>query len=311
MRVMKDSIAKALQAFREGRLVGMPTETVYGLAAPIDQPKLVEKIFHLKKRPFFDPLIVHVAHKSQAQALVKEWSSVADALAKQFWPGPLTLVLPKTDQISDKITSGLPTVGLRCPQHPVARELLEKCHAPLAAPSANVFTKTSPTCAADVRAAFDPADVFVLEGGVCDVGIESTIVEVLPHAVCILRPGQITRSQIAAVTEPLGAPLQDLKKQVQAPGQMREHYRPDKPLYSVIASSQEEAKIKLHSQKSLTWIFLPDDAVLAARELYAQFRKASQSQAEICVLMVNPKWLNDETWEAVINRIRKASSEWI
>lgn len=296
-------LEQALAALQDGKLIGLPTETVYGLAAPIDQPELIEKIFHVKERPFFDPLIVHVADVSQAKQLAREWPDVAEALAKTFWPGPLTLVLPKAESVSDLITSGLPTVGLRAPAHDLAREFLQRAGVAFAAPSANKFSKTSPTSANDVGSAFSEEDVFVLDGGACEVGIESTIVEINKDKVRILRPGMISKSQLQAVVESRGYALNVFEgDNVVAPGQMKEHYRPDVPLYAVTDASD------LPKGQTVHWIELPDDAVLAARVLYKSFREASASGKDVCALHVDSSWLKNESWEAVLNRIRKAAA---
>ena len=142
---MKKEINLPIEAFKNHKLVAIPTETVYGLSAPIDQPLLIKKIFEVKERPFFDPLIVHVSSISEAKEWVSDWPVIAQKLAERFWPGPLTLVLPKNDKVSDLITSGLDTVGLRCPNHPLTLALIKELGVPLAAPSANKFGKTSPT----------------------------------------------------------------------------------------------------------------------------------------------------------------------
>jgi L-threonylcarbamoyladenylate synthase len=172
-----DEISVAVEKLINGEVVGIPTETVYGLGAVISKSDAIKKIFTTKERPFFDPLIVHVSGVEQAKELSLDWSAAADILAQEFWPGPLTLVLPKKN-VSDLITSGLQTVGVRCPDHKIALEIIEKVGEPIAAPSANRFGKTSPTCKKHVLEEFNDA-VFVVDGGDCSVGIESTIISVL------------------------------------------------------------------------------------------------------------------------------------
>ena len=225
---------QAVAALRSGETVAIPTETVYGLAAVITSETALKKIFEVKRRPFFDPLIVHVESAQQAKTLTIEWPEIADALTKHFWPGPLTLVLKKNSLISDLITSGLDRVGLRCPRHPVALEILKKLKIPLAAPSANLFGRTSPTNAQHVESEFS-GRVAVVDGGASEVGIESTVLLIDGSEIAILRSGHVLASDIEKYLHK--ASVQFIwKKQIsrsESPGHMKHHYMPAKPLFWV------------------------------------------------------------------------------
>lgn len=216
--VTPGEIAEAARLIREGQLVAFPTETVYGLGANTFDPAAVRRVFELKGRPPTSPLIVHVASIEMAKSLVECWPEQAEALARQHWPGPLTLVLPKQAQIPDEVTAGLDTVGVRAPAHPVALELIRASGVPIAAPSANRFTELSPTTAEHVRRAFGNA-VMVLDGGPTEVGIESTVVSLAGPEPLLLRPGMIPFEDIRRVTSADSAAHP-------APGMHPRHYSP-------------------------------------------------------------------------------------
>jgi L-threonylcarbamoyladenylate synthase len=212
-------IEKAAKILREGGLVVFPTETVYGLGANALDAVAVRKIYALKGRPGTSPLIVHVASIEQAKELAAEWPPEAERLAREYWPGPLTLVVPKKKIVPDEVTAGLPTVGLRMPRHPVALELLRVSGVPIAAPSANRFTQLSPTTAEHVRQAFGPETPFLLDGGPCEVGLESTVIAVTRHGLELLRPGMASVESAAPAVGSEG-------EAHRAPGQHRKHYSP-------------------------------------------------------------------------------------
>lgn len=299
--------------FAAGRLIGLPTETVYGLAAPIDRPDLVERIFALKGRPPSNPLIVHVGTLEQARACVAHWPPLAGRLAERFWPGPLTLVLPRAAHISPVITAGHDTVALRMPGHPLALAILRACRSPLVAPSANLFTRLSPTRAEDVRAVFSPEDVTVVDGGPCRVGIESTIIAIdeARRQVSWLRPGMISRQQIEAEL-PAGWQLVEPGRDsaVAAPGRMREHYRPSKPLTVRVTGVDVPSSDARGDHRHWIRIELPDQADQAARELYHRLRAAEASPGEHLLIELPPDRLTDPSWAGIINRLRKAASDW-
>lgn len=221
-----------MAAIRAGLLVGMPTETVYGLAADALDAQAVLRIFTAKGRPTFDPLIVHVADAEQAWSVARP-SERARRLAARFWPGPLTLVLPRLATVPDLVTSGLETVGVRVPDHPLARELIRASGRPLAAPSANLFGRISPTTAEHVREQLGAAVAVVLDGGPCRVGVESTVLRPDPQPL-ILRPGGVTREQIeACLGQPVAIAGRDERAGSlprEAPGLLASHYAPRIPM---------------------------------------------------------------------------------
>src|SRR5262249_27175025 len=222
------SVSEAALRIRAGGLVAFPTETVYGLGANALDPAAVAKIFDLKRRPKTSPLIVHVASVETAQTVVSEWPELAERLARRWWPGPLSLVLPKNPVIPDVVTAGLPTVGVRMPDHPVALELIRAARVPIAAPSANLFTGVSPTTPEHVRAAFGDA-VPIVEGGPSQVGIESTVVAIQNGVMTLLRPGMISIENLTLDTAEEGSAHP-------SPGMHPKHYSPRTPLYLIDAS---------------------------------------------------------------------------
>lgn len=214
---MSLSISEAAAKIRAGGLVAFPTETVYGLGANALDAAAVQKIYELKGRPATSPLIVHVLSTQMAREIVAEWPPLAEELAQQWWPGPLTLVLPKKPSIPDIVTAGLPTVGVRMPNHPLALELMREAGVPIAAPSANRFTGLSPTTAEHVRQAFGDS-VAVLDGGPAAVGIESTVVAIEDGKLKLLRPGMISFADVEQqVLEGSAHP---------SPGMHARHYSP-------------------------------------------------------------------------------------
>jgi L-threonylcarbamoyladenylate synthase len=228
------NIEQAAALIRAGRLVAFPTETVYGLGANALDVEAVARIFAAKGRPRTSPLIVHVDSIEMARDLAAEWPASAEILAKRYWPGPLTLVLPKTEAIPDIVTAGLPTVGLRMPAHPLALQLIRAAGVPIAAPSANRFTELSPTSAA--RIAESLAD-FVLDGGPSQVGIESTVLSVAGEPM-LLRPGVIPLPDIESLIGPVQRPAVPVEGAHPAPGMHRRHYRPKTPLYLLLAGHE-------------------------------------------------------------------------
>lgn len=307
------------QVFDQGRLLGLPTETVYGLAAPIDRPDLIARIFELKGRPPTNPLIVHVGTLDQARLCVQSWPVMAGVLAEHFWPGPLTLVLPKSDRVSDVITAGQNTVALRMPDHPVALAVLRASPVPLVAPSANLSTRVSPTSADDVALAFSADDVTVLDGGPCRVGIESTIVAVDEpnQRLTVLRPGMIDREALKAVLPEDWYLVERTDEAVQddqvAPGQMRQHYRPARPLTVQVTADEDalsEARRKFSLQSGLALIELADDPDQAARDLYRLLRRADDGPVDRLVLLLPARRLIDPSWAGIVNRLTRAASHW-
>lgn len=330
----QQQIEHAVQLLAKNDVVAMPTETVYGLAARIDSEEGIKKIFSIKERPFFDPLIVHVSSVEQAMLCVSEWNEMAEFLAKTFWPGPLTLVLPKSESISDLITAGLPSVGLRWPKHLVAQELISKTGVPLAAPSANKFGRTSPTKAQHVKEEFADS-VFVIEGDSSEIGIESTVLSVKKqnniYKLAILRKGTILKSQINVALASMSFEYEWLETvdKKESPGHMKHHYMPSIP-FIVCRNSQmklselatllnqklselpdEVEGVKITKPKSvikkIEFLKLSTDPAQAAREVYSQLRAASlRSPEALCFIQTSAH--SGEMWESVFDRLYKAAS---
>lgn len=306
-------IRHAAQVIRDGGLVAFPTETVYGLGANALDADAVDRIYRAKGRPANAPLIVHVATVEQARGLAAEWPSQADALAAAFWPGPLTLVVRKLAAIPDRVTAGLPTVGLRIPAHPVARALLEAAGVPIAAPSANRFMGVSPTEAAHVRSSLGEAADRVLEGGSSDVGLESTVLSLVAEPPLLLRLGMIRRDQIEAVIGPvlLGSTEgRSVEEPHAAPGMHARHYSPRTPL--VVLGAGEA--LPPGRRFTLWWqnapaagesFRLPADPNGYARELYRALHTADAAGAEFIVVEAPP---TGPVWEAIWDRLHRAAA---
>lgn len=226
-------VAHAARLLRDGKLVSFATETVYGLGANALDVNAVARVFAVKNRPHFDPLIVHIADRAWLPRLVSVWPDNAERLVKRFWPGPLTLVLPKTELVPDLVTSGLPSVAVRMPSHPLALELLRLADVPVAAPSANPFGQLSPTRAEHVVEWLGDQIDYVLDGGPCSVGVESTVLLLEPERAVLLRPGGVSLEEIESVighvTLPVREPTSD-REAALSPGMLPQHYAPRTPL---------------------------------------------------------------------------------
>lgn len=223
-------VSLAASKITDGQLVAIPTETVYGLAADALNPLAVAKIFEAKQRPKFDPLIVHIASQDSLDSVAQNIPPVIQKLIDEFWPGPLTVVLPKKKCVPDLVTSGLETVAIRMPDHPLALQLIQQSGKPLAAPSANLFGRTSPTTAIHVADQLEEHVAYILDGGPCKVGIESTIIGIIEGRLVLLRPGGITIEQIEKlIGEGMVTASSSKNKSINspvAPGQFKEHYAP-------------------------------------------------------------------------------------
>ncbi|HCH61596.1 MAG: threonylcarbamoyl-AMP synthase [Deltaproteobacteria bacterium] len=268
---------EAVERLRRGELVAFPTETVYGLGADARNPSAVARIFSTKGRPADHPVIVHVAEPAHVWRWARdtpELRRAVDALAERFWPGPLTIILPRDVSVDDIVTGGRNTIGLRVPAHPVARALLLRYGSGLAAPSANRFGRVSPTSAAHVREEFG-SELFVLDGGSADVGVESTIVDLSGAVPAMLRLGGIPREAVESVLGPLGT------SETVAPGTLPAHYA---PRAGVLVSREVEADAArlLASGRSVVilWAGPPEDH---ARRLYAELRAADAAGADVVV----------------------------
>ena len=226
-----EDLVKASEILKRGDLVAIPTETVYGLAANALDPNAVAKIYEAKERPSFNPLIVHVASIKEAKKYVKEFPKIAEKIAEAFWPGSISLLLPKHSIIPDLTTAGLPNVVIRVPNHPLTLELLNSLDFPLAAPSANLSNTVSPTTAEHVQLGLGSKIEYILDGGKSAIGLESTILAIEQDNVVILREGGVSREDILAKTGiKVGASSSD---QIQSPGNLKKHYSTSKPLYIV------------------------------------------------------------------------------
>jgi L-threonylcarbamoyladenylate synthase len=296
------SIREAAEILRGGGLVAFPTETVYGLGANALDPVAVQKIFEMKGRPETSPLIVHVASVEMARTIVADWPPLAEELARQWWPGPLTLVLPKKSIVPDSVTAGLPTVGVRMPNHPIALQLIEEAGVPVAAPSANRFTGLSPTTAEHVRAVFGNV-LPVLEGGPCTVGIESTVVAIEDGRLKLLRPGMISLGEIEQAAEHVTGASHP------SPGMHEKHYSPRTRLILVRSASELPDRTGAYVWRAALGptaraVRMPLDAQPYAAELY---RVLHQLDAE------NWPWIAVEMppdtpdWLAIRDRLRRAA----
>jgi L-threonylcarbamoyladenylate synthase len=298
----------AAALLRAGRLVAFPTETVYGLGANAYDSVAVRRIFEAKGRPSTSPLIVHVSGVAMAKKVVAEWPEAAEKLAARFWPGPLTLVLPKSKRIPVEVTAGLPTVGVRMPAHPVALALIRKTRLPLAGPSANRFTKLSPVSAGQVRSALGDAVDLVVDGGRCRVGIESTVLSLVTPVPVLLRPGMVSREQIEALIGPvaLAAPVADGTAHA-APGQHSRHYSPHSPL-RLGEPSQADGTAYLWWARERPAEFsvrMPKDPDRYAAMLYDTLHRADSLQVR--EIVVEPVPL-DADWDGIRDRLARAAA---
>ena len=323
---LDDSIARAADALAAGQLVGLPTETVYGLAADAGNDAAVRAIFAAKGRPASHPLIVHVAGPDAVAVFAGDAPSFAQKLIDAFWPGPLTLILPRRPGVAEAAAGGHPTIAVRCPAHPVARALLAACAARgmhgLAAPSANRFGGVSPTTAGHVAAEFG-GGLLVLDGGACAVGIESAIVDCTRGApVLLLRPGQLARADIeraagcrVLLKQELDAPAP------QAPGTLSAHYAPKARLRLMDAAQLRAALDILGAQARHVAIWaraplrpassaialrrMPDDAAAAAQQLFAVLRGFDDAGARLIWVETPPP---DPAWDGVRDRLERAAA---
>jgi L-threonylcarbamoyladenylate synthase len=345
------SIDQAADVIAAGGLVGLPTETVYGLAADAANEAAVAKIFATKGRPSEHPLIVHVADAASASRFASQIPEFAEKLMDAFWPGPLTLILPRRPEIAAAAAGGQNSVGLRCPSHPVALALLKACGARgiqgLAAPSANQFGRVSPTTAAHVQGEFGD-DLLILNGGACSVGIESTIVDCSRGVPVLLRPGVLTTTQIEfacgqnlasnslskkelprqqihrleADFVPLeAAPQEILEDAPRASGMLESHYAPKAKLRLMDAKALQTAldilgadakniavysRQQMHSASTnILFRRMPEDAALAAQQLFATLRELDQPDIKLIWVETPPE---DAVWDGVRDRVTRAAA---
>ncbi|MEP7362178.1 MAG: L-threonylcarbamoyladenylate synthase [Acidobacteriota bacterium] len=291
------TVGEAAALIRAGDVVAFATETVYGLGANALNEEAVRRIYALKGRPATSPLIVHVSSVEMAQSLVTEWSETAARLAERYWPGPLTLVLPKQPHVPGLVTAGLPSVGIRMPAHPQALELIRQAGVPVAAPSANRFTQLSPTTAAHVIDAFE-GRVPVLDGGPCTVGIESTVLSLAGPSPQLLRPGMIPRGDLEAIT----GPLQVIGEQAGAhssPGLHERHYQPRTALYVGAGPGAGRGLLLRRGHE------LPADAAGFAAHIYEALHAADAKGYDWIAVEPPP---SGSEWDGIRDRLQRAAA---
>lgn len=300
-----EEIRKAAELIRAGGLVAFPTETVYGLGAHALDETAVRRIYEAKGRPATSPLIVHVLDAEMARELASEWPDAAERLAERFWPGPLTLVLPKKTIVPDLVTAGLPSVGLRVPSHPMALALLEQARVPIAAPSANRFTQLSPTTAEHVRAGLGTAVDYVLDGGPARVGIESTVLSVCgPPA--LLRPGMVTRGEIEELIGPVQASEGAATGAHASPGLHERHYQPRTELYVGTPRKGQGAYLWWRTEApAVKSVAMPRNASEYAGKLYDVLHSLDAEGLEWIAVEPVPE---EAEWDGIRDRLKRASA---
>ena len=244
-QLFRAAVFRAVELLRAGEVVALPTETVYGLAANALDARAVSRIFEIKGRPSHNPIIVHVSDIEMARSCVAAWPPLAEKLAQAFWPGPLTLVLPRANQIPPLVTAGGPTVGLRWPSHPFIRQVIRECGFPLAAPSANLSNQISPTNAEHVRKSLGDKIRLIVDGGQSQVGIESTVLDLSVSPPRLLRPGMIHEQSLLAVIGQLALDSEDGGAVLKSPGQLRRHYAPKAKLIILTWSDDKDLRQQL------------------------------------------------------------------
>lgn len=299
-------IAQAARVLRLGGLVAFPTETVYGLGANALDPKAVRRIYAAKGRPSSSPLIVHVASVEMAKTIVADWPAEATRLAERFWPGPLTLVLPKLPIVPDDVTAGLPTVGVRVPAHPLALELIAAAGVPIAAPSANRFTQISPTEAEHVRLGLGSAVDIVLDGGPTQVGIESTVLSLVGGRAELLRPGMITQVEIEEQIGPIGLHQPGTGSHI-SPGLHPKHYSPaTKLLITTDLPPGRGAYLWWRTDRAAAVrVRMPEDPALYARDLYSVLHRLDREDLQYIAVEPPPESME---WAGIWDRLRRASA---
>ena len=309
-------VSYAAALLRSGGIVAFPTETVYGLGADATCATAVGRVFAAKGRPATNPLIVHVADAGLARRWTTAWPEAAERLAKAFWPGPLTMILPAAPELAPGVLAGGTTVGVRVPAHPLAIALLAECCLPIAAPSANRSNELSPTTADAVRESLGGAVDYVLDGGPCRVGIESTVVDLTTDPVRVLRPGMISATMLSQVLEceVLVATGRGAEAEGQrAPGQFVRHYAPKLPLELVsegeLIDASDAFRIRIGGRLTLCpmdgLMELPDDPDLVAARLYASLREGEKSGYRR-ILVSHPPEHPD--WMGILDRLRRAAA---
>ncbi len=329
----KAALTQCVELLRAGELVGLPTETVYGLAANALHPEAVARIFAVKGRPAHNPVIVHVAGVEMARRCVAEWTPPAEKLAAAFWPGPLTLILPRSGIIPDLITAGGQTVGVRWPSHPFIQAVIRRCDFPLAAPSANLSSQISPTTAEHVRKSLGDKIRLIIDGGPSHVGIESTVLDLTCKPARVLRPGMIHDESLVAVLGELQPAERGRRPDagegatpeiVRSPGLLLKHYSPQarlviwqwqdeedlKSQISNLKSQIHDAHILAHTRIPFHREFgrvsvMPHDPQAFARAIYAELHRSDEAGAKLIVVEALP---DAGEWQAITDRLRRAAA---
>lgn len=318
------AVRRAAELLRSGQVVALPTETVYGLAANALQGAAVARIFQSKGRPAHNPVIVHVAGFDMARSCAARWPALAERLATAFWPGPLTLVLPRAQAIPDEVTAGGPTVGIRWPGHPFIQAVIRECGFPLAAPSANLSNQVSPTTARHVFKQLGRRIPLIIDGGHCQVGIESTVLDLSTAPPRLLRPGMIHQQALLSVTGELAQAGVAGAGILKSPGQLPRHYCPrarlilcswndDGDLRSRVAGLGLRpagihviAHTRIPSAQDFAGVsVIPHDPQAFARAIYAQLHECDEAGAETILVETLPQ--TDE-WRGILDRLNRAAS---
>jgi len=323
--LFQKAVRRAADLLRAGEVVALPTETVYGLAANALDESAVAKIFQTKGRPSHNPIIVHVAGVEMARECVSEWPVLADKLAKAFWPGPLTVVLPRSNKIPVTVTAGGGTVGIRWPGHPFMQAVIRECGFPLAAPSANLSNQISPTNAAHVRSQLEGKIPLIVDGGQAQVGIESTVLDLTVSPPRVLRPGMIHAESLAAVCGEVaaGPSHEGGGSQLRSPGLLKKHYSPKARL--VVAQWKDDEELRQMAARVAlpedTYIVvhtripggfgesnvsvIPHDAEAYARALYGELHRCDNAGAKLIVVEAPP---DSPEWSGIADRLRRAAA---
>jgi L-threonylcarbamoyladenylate synthase len=329
----QSAVRQAVECLRAGEVVALPTETVYGLAANALNADAVAQIFHVKGRPAHNPIIVHIPSTDAAKQCVESWPALAGKLAAAFWPGPLTLVLPRAPEVPDIVTAGGNTVGVRWPNHRFIQAVMKECNFPLAAQSANLSNRVSPTTAEHVRQQLDGKLPLIVDGGACSVGIESTVLDLSSSPPKVLRPGIIPDASLASVLGTIaGAPSSSGHPEgpLRSPGLLRKHYAPKAML--VVLSYPDAADLRRQLQQRTapgpdlpnpkTWHIIahstipspegfgdvrvmPRDPIAFARALYAELHRCDELHAGLIIIESPPP---SPEWDAIRDRLTKAAA---
>ena len=321
------AVMRAAALLRAGEVVALPTETVYGLAANALDPKAVAKIYEIKGRPAHNPIIVHVADPEMAKRCVASWPAAATQLARAFWPGPLTMVLPKAEIIPGIVTADGPTVGVRWPGHPFIQAVIRECDFPLAAPSANLSNQVSPTNAEHVRKQLGNKLPLIVDGGQSQVGIESTVIDLTANPPRLLRPGMIHEESLVAVLGSVRSAEREARSEetLRSPGLLRKHYAPRAKLVIWSWHGGDDFNRQLsffNFQPSRIHVIahthvpsgaglggvsvIPHDAEAFARAIYAELHRCDEAGAALIVVEALPEGVE---WRAIADRLNRAVAD--